>query len=162
MCWGARQRIDRRLSKLRCEAIVNMFLYQSWYLPKEEETSFFSDFFVWNLEASVEPRRHRSFTKDFFSFLDRVVFFLSCLGLFLFLFLSLFFTKDFLPLLIFSRAKIFPKTKTFHLWIICKVRDVKYGNNIASLPRKFLRGLAQVRDYDTFPIYSLLFEITFF
>ena len=48
---------------------------------------------------------NRSLLRYFFSFLERMVLFLSSLGLFFF---SSFFIKEFLPLLIFPWAKIFP------------------------------------------------------
>ena len=51
VCWGARQRIEIQLSKLRFEARAHylmgscsrwflLFLYQGWYLQTEKETSF--------------------------------------------------------------------------------------------------------------------------
>ena len=49
--------------------------------------------------------------KAIFSFLDRMVLFLSSLGLFFFLF---FYQR----LLIFPRAKIFPWEQSFHVWIL--------------------------------------------
>ena len=70
---------------------------------KEKETSFstlcmakFGDFFV-------------SLTKEIFSFLYRMVLFLSFFSFFFF-----FFTKGFFQLLIFPLAKIFPQAKSFY------------------------------------------------
>ena len=62
------------------------------------------------------PTFQVSFTKEIFSFLYRMVLFLSSLGLF-FLFSFFFFTKEFFPLLIFPLAKIFPQAKSFYEWL---------------------------------------------
>ena len=70
-----------------------MFLYQGWYLHKEKETSFLTlcmanfgltatfMFEIWTPECSSAStsRFHKGI---FFSFLDRMVLFLSSLGLF--------------------------------------------------------------------------------
>ena len=99
-----------------------MFLYQGQYLHKEKETSFLtlcnmaktgltttSLFEIWTSTWSyVSTNRYH---KAIFSFLDRMVLFLSSLGLFFFLF---FYQR----LLIFPWAKIFPWEKSF------QVRDV--------------------------------------
>ena len=99
-----------------------MFLYQGQYLHKEKETSFLtlcnmaktgltttSLFEIWTSTWSyVSTNRYH---KAIFSFLDRMVLFLSSLGLFFFLF---FYQR----LLIFPRAKIFPWEKSFHVWIL--------------------------------------------
>ena len=62
-----------------------------------------------------------AFTKEFCSLLERVVLFLSSLGL---PFFSFFSPKDFLPLLIFHEQRFFHKQRasTCEFW---KVRDVK-------------------------------------
>ena len=61
------------------------------------------------------PTFQISFTKEIFSFIYRMVLFLSSLGLFFsFVF---FFTKEFFPLLIFPLAKIFPQAKSFYEWL---------------------------------------------
>ena len=61
--------------------------------------------FVRNLDARVELRQYQSLSQsNFFLFLtESCSFFPLCTCFFLF-----FFTKDFLPLLIFSRAKVLP------------------------------------------------------
>ena len=75
------------------------------------------DFFVRNMDASVELQHYKShLQRKFFSFLYRMVLFLSSLGL-LFLFSFFFFTKEFFPLLIFPSAKIFPQAKSFYEWL---------------------------------------------
>ena len=98
-----------------------MFLYQGQYLHKEKETSFLtlcnmaktgltttSLFEIWTSTWSyVSTNRYH---KAIFSFLDRMVLFLSSLGLFFFLF---FYQR----LLIFPWAKIFPWEKSFQVWI---------------------------------------------
>ena len=61
------------------------------------------------------PTLQISFTKEIFSFIYRMVLFLSSLGLF-FSF-DFFFTKEFFPLLIFPLAKIFPQAKSFYEWL---------------------------------------------
>ena len=68
-----------------------------------EKFRFDGDFFARNLDASVELRQHQWLHKGFFSFLDRMVLFLSSLNLFFFLFFFCFwfFLVNFLPLLIF-------------------------------------------------------------
>ena len=85
-----------------------MFLYQGWYLHKEKEISFliaclanFSSTGTSLIEIltpawSSASTSHFHKAKEYFSFLDRMVLFLSSLGL-----LSVFFPWDFLPLLIF-------------------------------------------------------------
>ena len=61
------------------------------------------------------PTFQISFTKEIFSFIYRMVLFLSSLGLFFFF--CFFFTKEFFPLLIFPLAKIFPQAKSFYEWL---------------------------------------------
>ena len=86
-----------------------MFLYQSWYLHKEKETSFLASYIAhFGLTVtSLAKSRHQHeaplvqvvFTKEFFFLLDRVVPFLSQFGPVFFFFF--FFSKDSLLLLIF-------------------------------------------------------------
>ena len=71
-----------------------MFLYQGWYLHKEKETSFLTscmaDFGLPRLLCSKSGRQRGAppvpvaLTKDLFSFLDRMLLFLSSLDRFLF------------------------------------------------------------------------------
>ena len=58
-----------------------------------EKFMFDGDFFARNMDASEELRQHQWLHKGFFSFLDRMVIFLSSLNLFFFsvFFLFLFF-----------------------------------------------------------------------
>ena len=127
MCWEARQRIVTQLSQLQFEAIVNDFL--SWLVLVKIKGNlvfnfmydrfwFDGDFFVRNQDASTELQPVPvAFIKDCFPFLDGMVLFPSPLGPFF-----SFFTKDFLPLLIFPWANIFPKSKSFHVWILSNAR----------------------------------------
>ena len=63
MCWGARQRIDKQLSKLRFEAIVNAFVSRL-VLPVFNimfgNFLFDGDFSVRNLDAGVALRHFKS------------------------------------------------------------------------------------------------------
>ena len=87
-----------------------MFLYQGWYLCKEKETPFLTSCMVhFGLTVtSLLKSRHQHeaplvqviFTLGIVSLLDRVVTFLSQFGPVFYLFL-IFFSKDFLLLLIF-------------------------------------------------------------
>ena len=104
---------------------IQMFLHQGWYLHKERETSLLTlcmvNFDIQTLDASVEFRQHQSLSqRKFFSFLDRLVLFLSSLSLFYFF---VFFTNDFLPLMIFHEQRFFLKKDAFTCEI-CKVHDV--------------------------------------
>ena len=70
------------------------------------------DFFVRNMDASVELRHYMSLLqrKFFFSLQNGTLsFFFGPFFSFFF-----FFTKDFFPLLIFPLAEIFPKAKSFY------------------------------------------------
>ena len=71
------------------------------------------DFFVRNMDASVELRHYMSLLqrKFFLFFTEWYSFFLLWAIFFFFLF---FFTKDFFPLLIFPLAEIFPQAKSFY------------------------------------------------
>ena len=71
------------------------------------------DFFVRNMDASVELRHYMSLLqrKFFFSLQNGTLSFFF--GPF-FSFFFLFFTKDFFPLLIFPLAEIFPQAKSFY------------------------------------------------
>ena len=104
--WGARQRIDIQLSKLQYSKRLFMFLHQGWHLNKEKEATF-STACLANFGSTGTSLFEiwTSAWRNIFSFFDRMLLFLSSLGLLSFSFL---FTKDFLPLLIFPRAKIFP------------------------------------------------------
>ena len=90
-----------------------MFLYEGWYFHKEKETSFLTlgmtnfGFTATSLVEIWTPKWSSTSTSRFhkeFFFFDRMVLFLSSLGLLLLFFL----TKDFPPFFIFPRAKIFP------------------------------------------------------
>ena len=113
MCWGARQRIDIQLLRLRFEAIVyvfeskgNLVLYilfgKFWF----DDDFFFSKSGRQRGALPVPA----AFTKEFFSFPDRMVLFLS-LGLFFFcfFFLSFFSYPGLSSALVFPRSKIFFK-----------------------------------------------------
>ena len=85
-----------------------MFLCQGWYSHKEKETLLCeANFGLPAISCSKSGQRGAppvpvAFTKKVFSFLDRMVLFLSSLGQFFFLSSFFhFFTRDFLPLLIF-------------------------------------------------------------
>ena len=73
------------------------------------------DFFVRNMDASVELQHYKSHLrrKFFLFFTEWYSFFLLWAFFFFFLF---FFTKDFFPLLIFPLAEIFPQAKSFYEW----------------------------------------------
>ena len=108
------------------------------------------DSFVRNLDASVELLQYQSLsrrkcflflTEWYFSFLLWACFF------FVFIFYFIFFTKDFLPLLIFPWAKIFkfPWAKSFYVWIFSN-RDVnkkklKNESQDERLPRNLPQGI---------------------
>ena len=91
LCWGAKQRIDIQLSKLRFEASVNFFVSR---LVRRKGNLVFNimygkfwfdgDFFVQNLNWAPPVRVA-------FYFLDRLVLFLSSLGVFFFFFFFFFF-----------------------------------------------------------------------
>ena len=91
-----------------------MFLYQGWYLHKEKETSFLTScmaHFGLTVTSLVKSRHQHDappvqvvFTKEFFLYLTEWYPFFLSLGLFF----IIFFSKDFLLLLIFPWAKIFP------------------------------------------------------
>ena len=68
------------------------------------------DFFVRNMDASVELRHDMSLLqrKFFFSLQN------GTLSFFFGPFFSFFFFKDFFPLLIFPLAEIFPQAKSFY------------------------------------------------
>ena len=118
---------------------------------------FDGDFFVQNLDTSVELHQYQSLSQgNFFSFHDRIILLRSFLGLFF----SLFYTVDFLPLLIFPWAKIFSETKNFHVWILLSERckqnmetTWKSSPNMNGCRENSLREFAQIQDYDTFLIY---------
>ena len=130
-----------------------MFKYQGWYLHKEKETSFltlckanFGDW--WQLLCSKSGHQHGvlpllvTFTKEFFfSFLNRMVLFLSSLGLFFFSCFTK--TNKELPCVNFVKCTMY----------------TKYGNNIkmssemSSCCKNLDLGFSQVWDYDTFLIY---------
>ena len=96
MCCRARLRIDIQLSKL---FNIQMFFYQGWYLHKERESSFLtlcmvnfglkatSLFEIWTPAWSSANTSHFH-RGSFFSFLDRLVPFLSSLSCFFFFFFS--------------------------------------------------------------------------
>ena len=88
--------------------------------------------------------------KENFSFLYRMVLFLSSLGLFFSFSFSFFLPRTFFRSWFFREQRFFHKQRTSTSEFFCR------------LPRHFLRGFTQVRDYDTFLIYYLSFENTFF
>ena len=112
MCWGARQRIDIQLLRLRFEAIVyvfvskgNLVLYilfgKFWF----DDDFFFSKSGRQRGALPDQPLSRR----NFFSFPDRMVLFLS-LGLFFFIF---FFFLSFFSYQGLSSALVFPQSKIF-------------------------------------------------
>ena len=139
MCWGAKQRIDIQLSKLRFEASVNVVISRL-VLAEIKGNLVFNimygkfwfdgDFFVQNLDASMELRQYQSLSWGKFSFFSWQIGTLSFLtdwySFFLFwalFFFFFFFTNDFLPLLIFHKQRFFLKQKAFTSEF-CKVFDV--------------------------------------
>ena len=129
MCWGVRQRIDRQLFKLRFEAIANVFFIKAGTCIKKRKPSFQHDAWqslVWQRllysksasawSSASTSRFHKgifffSWQSGTLSFFFEPIFFLVCLSV-------CFFTNDYLPLLIFPWAKIFPYAKSFHVWIL--------------------------------------------
>ena len=115
LCWEPRQRIDRQLPKLRFKATVNMNVSRpvtcmSSRKPRFEiyvwQILFWRDSFVQDLDASVELRHHQSLSlKIFFLFLTEWYSLFPVRACFS---VSLFLTGDFLLLLIFPWANIFP------------------------------------------------------
>ena len=115
LCWEPRQRIDRQLSKLRFKATVNvnvsrLVTFMSSRKPRFEiyvwQILFWRDSFVQDLDASVELRHYQSLSlKIFFLFLTE---WYSLFPLRACFSVSFFLTRDFLLLLIFPWAKIFP------------------------------------------------------
>ena len=143
MCWGAKQRIDIQLSKLRFAASVNVFVSRLVLAERKGDFVFnimygkfwfdgdFS-FKIWTPAwSSVSTSRFHKGSP--LSFLDRLVLSLFWqIGtlsfpffLFFFLFFSFFFffTNDFLPLLIFHKQRFFIKQKALTSEF-CKVFDV--------------------------------------
>ena len=140
MCWGSKQRIDIQLSKLRFEASVNVFVSRLVLAERKGDFVFNimygkfwfdGDFFVQNLDASMELRQYQSLSQEKFSFFywqigslsfltDWYSFFLLWTLFFSFFF---FFNNDFLPLLIFHKQRFFIKQKAFTSEF-CKVFDV--------------------------------------
>ena len=129
MCWGVRQRIDRQLFKLRFEAIANVFFIKAGTCIKKRKPSFQHDAWqslVWQRllysksasawSSASTSRFHKgifffSWQSGTLSFFFEPIFFLVCLSV-------CFFTNDYLPLLIFPWARIFPYAKSFHVWIL--------------------------------------------
>ena len=115
LCWEPRQQIDRQLSKLRFKATVNVNVSRlvtcmSGRKPRFEiyvwQILFWRDSFVQDLDASVELRHYQSLSlKIFFLFLTE---WYSLFPLRACFSVSFFLTRDFLLLLIFPWAKIFP------------------------------------------------------
>ena len=143
MCWGAKQRIDIQLSKLRFEASVNVFVPRLVLAERKGDFVFNimygkfwfdGDFFVQNLDASMELRQYQSLSQgksSFFSWqigtisflTDWYSFFLLWAPFFFFFSFFLSFTNDFLPLLIFHKQRFFIKQKAFTSEF-CKVFDL--------------------------------------
>ena len=142
MCWGAKQRIDIQLSKLRFEASVNVFISRLVLAERKGDFVynimygkfwFDGEFFVQNLDASMELRQYQSLSQGKSSFFSWQIGTLSFLtdwysffllwALFFFSFFFFFFTNDFLPLLTFHKQRFFIKQKAFTSEF-CKVFDV--------------------------------------
>ena len=74
MCWGARQQIDRHLSKLPFEAIGNVFCIKAGTYIKKNLSLCMANFGWWRLLCSKSGRQREAppvlaaFTKDFFFF----------------------------------------------------------------------------------------------
>ena len=110
-----------------------MFLYQGWYLHKEKETSFLTlcmanfgltatfMFEIWTPECSSASTScfHKGI---FFSFLDRMVLYLSSLGLFFPLFLP----RTFFRLWFFHEQRSFHKQRAS----TCELSKVRGVNKI--------------------------------
>ena len=116
--WGARQRIDIQLSKLQYSKRLFMFLHQGWHLNKEKETAF-STACLANFGSTGTSLFEiwTSAWRNIFTFLDRMLLFLSSLGL-----------LSFLPRTSF-RFWFFHEQRFFHkqrasTCEFCKVRDV--------------------------------------
>ena len=111
---------------------LSMFMYQGWYLYEEKKTSFLTLFmanFGQRLLRSKSWRQRGAppvpvaFTKEFFSFLDRMVLFLSSLGLFFFSLYHFFYSyKGLSPALYFSTSNDLSISK--QLPRVCILRDV--------------------------------------
>ena len=106
------------------DSCQNYVLYQGWSLYTWKETSYFTlcmanfGFTVTSLIEIWIPAGTGRFHKGTFSFLDRMVLFLSSLAL------VFFSTKGLFPLLIFPWAKIFPSARIFQVWILLSVRGI--------------------------------------
>ena len=140
MCWGAKQRIDIQLSKLRFEASVNVVISRLVLAERKGnlvfnimygKVWFDGDFFVQNLDASMELRQYQSLSQGKFSFFSWQIGTLSFLtdwySFFLlwalFFFFFFFLTNDFITLFIFHKQRFFLKQKAFTSEF-CKVFDV--------------------------------------
>ena len=136
MCWGAKQRIDIQLSKLRFETIINVFVSRlvlalTSCLANLCLTAA-SLFEIWAPAwSSAKPV---AFTEKF------LVLFLSSLGLFSFLLFPFFSPRTFFRFWFFHEKR-FPRVN-------CKVCDVnKIWKNVKielqheRLPRKFPQGI---------------------
>ena len=132
MCWGARQRIDRQLSKLRLEAIVNVYVSRLVLVWRKENLIFniiYGKF--WPATSSVEiltPARSSASTSRFhkgivfsswqngtLSFFFRPVFFFSLYHFF-------YSYKGLSPALYFSTSNDLSISK--QLPRVCILRDV--------------------------------------
>ena len=119
MCWGAKQRIDIQLSKLRFEASVNVFISRLVLAERKGDFVynimygkfwFDGEFFVQNLDASMELRQYQSLSQgksSFFSWQIGTLSFLTDWYSF-FLLWALFF---------FSFFFFFSQTTLFRFWI---------------------------------------------
>ena len=168
MCWGARQRIDRQLSKLRLEAIVNVYVSRLVLVWRKENLIFniiYGKF--WPATSSVEiltpawssastSRFHKgivfiSWQNGTLSFFFRPVFFL-------FISFFLFIQRTFSRSLFFHEQRFIHKqTASTCLYIArCKQNmEITWQSslNMSGCSENSLRGFARVWDYDAFLIY---------
>ena len=101
MCWGARQRIDIQLLRLRFEAIVYVFESKGNLVLYILFGKFwFDDDFFFSKSGRVELCQYQPLSRrNFFLFLTEwYSFFLWVCFFFVFFFCLFFLTKDFLPL----------------------------------------------------------------
>ena len=116
--WGARQPIDIQLSKLQYSKRLFMFLHQGWHLNKEKETAF-STACLANFGSTGTSLFEiwTSAWRNIFTFLDRMLLFLSCLGLLSFL------PRNSFRFWFFHEQRFFHKQRA-STSEFCKVRDV--------------------------------------
>ena len=146
-----------------------MFMYQGWYLYEEKKTSFLTLFMANFGQRLLRSKSWRqcgappvpvAFTKEFFSFLDRMVLFLSSLGLFFFslYIIFLFIQRTFFRSLFFHEQRFIHKqTASTCLYIARCKQNMEITRqsslNMSGCSENSLRGFARVWDYDAFLIY---------